>query len=85
MIMGMHPENLVMAMIIGGVFIVLGLVPRLLAGLQDAIQKFSASLRSHYRINARHQTAYENLPRQPWLVALGVVAILLSLFAYIAR
>jgi len=84
MIMEMHPENLVMAMIIGGVFIVLGLVPRLLARLMDAIQNFSDSLRSQYPINARHQTAYENLPRQPWLAALGVAAILLSLFAYIA-
>ena len=37
-----------MAMIIGGTFIVLGLFPRLLAGLQDAIQNFSDSLRSHY-------------------------------------
>jgi hypothetical protein len=80
----MHPESLVMATIIGGTFIVLGLVPRLLAGLKDAIQDFSDSLRSHYPINARHQTAYKNLPRQPWLAALGVVAILLSLFAYIS-
>lgn len=80
----MHPESLVLAMIIGGMFIVLGLIPRLLAGLKDAIQNFSDSLRSQYPLNARHPTTYENLPRQPWLAALGVVAILVSLFAYIA-
>jgi hypothetical protein len=80
----MHPETLVTAMIIGGVFIVLGLVPRLLVGLMDAIQNFSDSLRSQYPLNARHQTAYENLPRSLGLAVFGVAAILLSLFAYIA-
>ena len=75
---------LVFAAVIGGMFIVLGLVPRLLAGLRDAIQNFSDSLFSQYLINARHRTAYESLPRQPWLAALGVVAIVLSLFAYVS-
>ena len=80
----MHPESLVLAIVIGGMFIVLGLIPRLLAGLQDAIQNFSDSFFSQYPINARHQTAYESLPRQPWLTALGVAAIVLILFTYVS-
>jgi hypothetical protein len=80
----MHPESLVRAIVMGGMFIVLGMVPRLLAGLMDGIQNFSGSLFSQYHIKARHQTAYENLARQPGLAVLGVAAILLSLFAYIA-
>ena len=80
----MRLQSLTLAIIIGGVFIALGLVPRLLVGLQDAIQNFSDSLFSQYPINARHRTAYENIPRQPWLAALGVAAIVLSLFAYVS-
>jgi hypothetical protein len=80
----MHPESLVFAIVIGGMFIVLGMVPRLLARLMDAIQNFSDSLRSQYPRNARYQTHYDNLLRSLGLAAFGVAAILLSLFAYIA-
>jgi hypothetical protein len=80
----MHLESLVLAIVIGGMFIVLGMVPPLLAGLKDALQNFSDSLFSQYPIKARHQTDYENAQRHPGLAVLGVAAILLSLLAYIS-
>jgi hypothetical protein len=81
----MHPESLITTIVIGGGFIVLGLVPGLFEALKDGIQNFSDSLYSRYPVKLQNQTDYKNLPRQPWLAALGLAAILTGVAAYISN
>ena len=81
----MRPETLVTTIVIGGMFIALGLVPRLLAGLKDRIQNFSDLLLYRNPTHTADQSDYESLPRHPGLAGFGAAVIVLSLLAYISR
>ena len=78
----MQVKDLEIAIIVGTILIVLGVVPGLSQGLQDAIRNFSASLSSPFPM-APQRSDYEKLPRPLWLAVVGVALILISLMRYL--
>jgi hypothetical protein len=79
-----QPTDLVTVIVIGGALIALGLIPGLLAVVEDAMRNFSDLRFFQFPGRALHGTDYRHLPKPLWLNALGLTLILLSLVAYLA-
>jgi len=80
----MQPKQMITAMVIGSVFIVVGLIPGLLSGLAEEIQNFSNLLSPFSAREPRYRNSYggKRLPGQIWLAVWGMALMVLSLFAY---
>jgi hypothetical protein len=77
----MQATDLEIAIIVGAILIVLGVVPGLSQSLQDGIRNFSASLSSPFPL-VPNRRDYEKLPRPLWLAVVGAGLILVSLLGY---
>jgi len=80
----MPPQQLLTLLMIGSVFIAVGLIPGLLSGLAEGIQEIRDSLSPFSAREPRYRNSYEGkrLPGQAWLAVWGMALIVLSLFAY---
>lgn len=80
----MQPQQLLTGIMIGSVFIAVGLIPGLLSRLAEGIQEICDSLAPFSSREPRYRNSYDGkrLPGQIWLAVLGMALIMLSLYAY---
>lgn len=71
--------QLVNGVLMGTVLILLGLVPNLLQGLADAIFDFAGRLSV---LSPIHRRFHVQIQQPSWFAGVGVVIIVLTLFAY---
>jgi len=85
----MQPRDVETAVIIGCGLIALGLTPGLFQRLTDSVARavlnFRSSLLSPVPITFPRHAQDEKARRSPWLAAIGLSLILLSLFGYLTR
>jgi hypothetical protein len=85
----MQPRDVETGVLIGCVLIALGLTPGLFQGLTDVVSRellnFRNTFSSPIPIRLPHQPEYEKPHRNPWLAAVGLGLILLSLFGYLTK
>ena len=81
----MQPEQAVSMIIIGCMFLALGLIPGAVEGLVDGIRNFSDSLSSPFPTRAPHRTESEKRPRHLGLALAGAALIVISLLAWMPQ
>jgi hypothetical protein len=77
----MFTKQAVTVIIIGAVFVVLGLIPSALAGLKHEIRNFRASLSPLPTREVSPDIQSGRLPGQIWLAVAGVAAIGVGILA----
>ncbi len=85
----MQPRDVETGVLIGCVLIALGLTPGLFQGLTDVVARelfnFRNSISSPVPITPPRHAQDEKPRRSPWLAAVGLGLILLSLFGYLTK
>ena len=74
-------KPIAVALVLGSAMVLIGSVPGLLSGLMEGLQDFRDGISPFPTREPRTEESGKRLPGQKWLVAAGVVIILISVLA----